>query len=68
MIFHRYYAKPVVLFRVILGSSTSTCIQERGNILAVLILQSKEDDRFLKLSTNFLYVTDIVKLFFQLQN
>ena len=43
-------------FRVTWGICTLICIQGRGNIQVLLILQSKGAAGFLKQSTNFLYV------------
>lgn len=48
--------KTEAYFRVTWDISTSICTQERGSILAVLILQLKGVAEFLKQNTNFLYV------------
>lgn len=45
--------------RVISGIFTLTCTQEKTSTLGVLALQSKEDARFLRQNTNFLYALSI---------
>ena len=59
LFFHAFLSLIVLLylcFRVTWGICTLICIQGRGNIQVVLILQLKGAAGFLKRSTNFLYV------------
>lgn len=59
LFFHVFHSGIMLLylrFRVTWGICTLICIQGRGNIPVLLILQSKGAAGFLKQSTNFLYV------------